>query len=179
MRGTAGFLRILTTIVMVILIIAIIVLAGVTAIFALAPGVLPEAAANGLLSSITIDGQPATIEMLLTYGKVVLIASGIAMLILILETVVIGKIRTALGEVRDEKPFSERCSKSLGSAGVIEIIIGIIMIAAPCAGFFMGDSVLEASALSTAAGNGISSILFAIVLFMLAKISEFGSRKSY
>lgn len=164
---------------MVISIFAAIVLALAAVIFAAAPNMLPEDLANSALQSITINGQPATIEALLAARTPVLIGCGVSLLVLILSIVAIGKIRAALGEVRDEKPFSEKCSGSLRTAAILEIINGVIFAGGTIASAVVSKSAVTVESVSNGIVSGLSMLIFAIILMMLAKISEFGSRKSY
>lgn len=177
MSGTAGFLRILSTIVLVFLVIGIALVALSAVVLAVAPGILPESLADGALAGVTLNGQPATLEAILAVKNTVLVVLGAALVELILETVSVSKVRTALGEVRDEKPFSEKCSKALSGAAVIQIICAVLMIVESVVLTFVAKDFAVENLLGTGIGNSLSLIILAVFYMMLSKISEFG-RKS-
>ena len=158
MSGTAGFLRILSTIVLVFLVIGIALVALSAVVLAVAPGILPENLADGALADDAGASVAAHVE-------------------LILETVSVSKVRTALGEVRDEKPFSEKCSKALSGAAVIQIICAVLMIVESVVLTFVAKDFAVENLLGTGIGNSLSLIILAVFYMMLSKISEFG-RKS-
>jgi len=80
--------------------------------------------------------------------------------------------------VRDEKPFSEKCSKALKSAAVIQIICAVLMIVESVGITVLGKEIVIENLLGNAIGNSVSMFILAVFYMMLSKISEFG-RKSH
>ena len=175
MKGCAKFLNFIAFLGFLFTLIVFLVACAATAIFGLKPDLINEERLEAL-SSLTINGKPITMEILTGFRIPVLILLGAAILLLFLTLFTIGHIRTALGEVGRGEPFSVRCSKALSTAGTLVIISGLLGIAlsAYSASVFGGFSVDGGTVLGYTAN--LSFILVAILLKMLAGVSEFGRR---
>ena len=173
MKGCAKFLNFIAFLVFLFVLIAFVAVCGALGVFGLKPDLIPQDLYEAL-TAITINGEPVTMEILTSFRIPVLILLGAAILLILFTLITIGKIRTALGEVGRGEPFSVRCSSALSTAGTLVIITGLIGIAlsAYSASVFGGISVDGGTVLGYT--SNLSFILTAILLKMLAGVSEFG-----
>lgn len=173
MRGCAKFLNVIAGIVFWLMILATLALAAGTGVLAFMPDRIPELPVDAG-EAIMINGSPLTTQMLLGYRNFILIGLGGFIFILLLTLIFIGMIRRALKEVINESPFSVRCSKALKTAGILQIVTGIVSIAMGlCASFILGGVSINGYT-STSFSVNLSFILIAVFLFMLSGISDYG-----
>ena len=173
MKGCAKFLNFIALLVFLFTLIVFVGACAATAVIGIKPDLITEELLDAL-KSFTINGKPITLEILTGFRIPVLILLGAAILLILFTLITIGKIRTALGEVGRGEPFSVRCSSALSTAGTLVIITGLIGIALNVYSdsIFGGISVDGGTVLGYT--SNLSFILNAILLKMLAGVSEFG-----
>ena len=173
MKGCAKFLNFIAFLVFLLILIAFLGTCAATAVIGIKPDIIPEDLLESL-TAVTINGKPVTMEILTGFRIPVLIMLGAAIVFLLIGLFTIANIRTALTEVGRGEPFSERCSQALNTAATLEVISGLIGIAISiyAAFIFGGISVDGGTAVHFTAN--LSFILIAILLKMLAGVSEFG-----
>ena len=175
MKGCAKFLNFIALLAFLLVLIGFIGACAATAVIGLKPDIISENLLDAL-KAFTINGEPVTIEMLTVFRIPLLIILGAAVLILLITLLTIGNVRTALKEVSNGDPFSLRCSKALHTAALLEVISGLAGIALSIysACIFGGLSVDGGTVINYTAN--LSFILVAVLLKMLAGVSEFGRR---
>lgn len=173
MKGCAKFLNFIAFLVFLVLLIGFLGACAAAGIVGIKPDLIPESLLESL-TTLTINGQPVTMQMLTEFRVPVLIVLGSVIVFLLIGLFTVGNIRTALYEVGRGEPFSERCSKALNTAAVLEVISGLagIGLSIYCAYIFGGLSTDGGTAINFTAN--LSFILTAIFLKMLAGVSEFG-----
>lgn len=175
MKGCAKFLNFIGFLVFLVLLIGFLGACAAAGIVGLKPDLIPADLLESL-TAITINGQPVTMEMLTEFRIPVLIILGSVIVFLLIGLFTIGNIRAALTEVGRGDPFSERCSKALNTAAILEVISGLAGIALSiyCAYIFGGLSVDGGTVVNFS--SNLSFILIAVLLKMLSGVSEFGRR---
>ena len=175
MKGCAKFLNFIAFVGSLFFLIALIGACAAAAVIGLKPDLIPEDLL-GSLTALTINGKPVTMEIITGFRNPVLIILGVTIVTLLITLFTIANIRTALKEVGRGEPFSVRCSKSLNTAAILEIIGGLAGIAISIYSAYIfsglsvdGDTVLKFS-------SNLSFIPAAILLKMLSGVSEFGRR---
>ena len=127
MKKTAGFLKFCYTIALVFEMAAAVLL-GIITVALLMAGSFSALATQG--SVITVSGGTMTPEEMDALKPIVLAALGLSLAALILAIFGTQKTRTALGECKEERPFSEKCVKALKTSARMDIIGGIFLSAA-------------------------------------------------
>ena len=129
----------------------------------------------GQIAAWIADASGAeTMEILTGFRIPILIMLGALVLILLLALLIIANIRTALKEVGRGEPFSERCSQALNTAATLEVISGLIGIAISIYAAFIFGGISVDGGTAVHFTTNLSFILIAILLKMLAGVSEFG-----
>lgn len=174
MRKTAGFLKVIYTIGLVLEIIAAVVCAGLE-IFFLVIGNLSDLAekAGGV---ITITGGNLTPAELDAFKPVMMAAIGIAILGLILAILGTVKTRKTLGEIKEERPFSDTAAKSikaaanLGIAGGVIGVIGAIVLAVMAKDLTVNGTSVSSSTISL----NLTFIIDAVQKYMFYYVAKYG-----
>ena len=174
MRKTAGFLKVCYTIVLVFEVLAAILCAGLE-VFLLAVGNLSDLAAKAG-SAITISGGTMTPAEMDALKPVMVAAIGIAVVGIILAILGTIKTRKALGEIKEERPFSEEATKSikaaanLGIAGGVVGIIGAVVFAVMAKNLTVNGSSVSSTTLSM----NLTFIIDAVEKYMFYHIAKYG-----
>jgi hypothetical protein len=176
MRRTAGFLKALHTILVVLEVIA---LFGITAAFVvlLAAGNLEELAKK-VGETISVEGITLTPAQMEALRLPLLIAFGVGVLTTVLALISTLKLRKVLGECKEERPFSDESVNGLKSAARLEMLGGLISIAASVAiGFGLKKAELGVvNASSTTASINLGFLFSAAVLYLLHHVAAYGNR---
>lgn len=173
MKGCAKFLNFIGFLVFLLILIAFLGACAAAAVVGLKPDLIPEDLLDSL-TSLTINGQPVTMEILTGFRIPVLILLGATIVFLLIGLFTIANIRTALREVGRGEPFSVHCSKALNTAAILEVISGLLGIGLSIySAYAFGGVAVDGGTVVNFTAN-LSFILVAILLKMLAGVSEFG-----
>lgn len=173
MRKTAGFLHVLTTIGVILFIVAL-------AVIALAEGFMFAAGdLSGLAQAgITVDagGAALTAQDLASMKPLLMSIIAFAFVLVLIGLLTLLKVRKVLAECKESRPFSEVCCKSLKGAARLEILGGIIGILGTIAIFILG---VNFSLNGTPIGDttitlNLSFIVTAVLLYLLYHVAEYG-----
>ena len=173
MKGCAKFLNFIGFLVFLLILIAFLGACAAAAVVGIKPDLIPEDLLESL-TSLTINGQPVTMEILTGFRIPCLILLGATIVFLLIGLFTIANIRTALREVGRGEPFSVQCSKALNTAAILEIISGLIGIAISIYSVYIFGGVSVDGGTVVTFSSNLSFILIAILLKMLAGVSEFG-----
>ncbi|MBQ9424856.1 MAG: hypothetical protein IJU42_02825 [Erysipelotrichaceae bacterium] len=173
MKKTAGFLKFFTTVALVFE-IASAVLLGVVVVALLMAGSFSALAEKGGI--ITVSGGTMTPEEMDALKPIVLAALGLSLAALIMTIIGTQKTRTALGECKEERPFSEKCVKALKTSARMDIIGGIFGIVTAIALSLMASSVTVngASVGKTSSNMSLTWLFYAVLKYLLYHIASYG-----
>ena len=174
MRKTAGFLKMCCTFVIVLLVIVAVTLAAGFAVIALSPSFSELAAKAG--NAITIEGGNLTPAEMDALKPVILGVMGVALVGLVLFIMGTLKTRTALNECKEERPFSRKCAESLKASARLEIIAGLVGIAASLIMNFMAGRLTFGGtpAGSTTVTYSLSFVFYAAEKYLLYHVACYG-----
>ena len=173
MKTTAGILKLCCTIVLVFLVIAAALLVFVEGALLMAGSFSSLAQSNG---PITINGGTMTPAEMDALKPVVLVALCLGLVGLLITIVGVIKTRTAYGECKEERPFSEKCVKALKTSARTEIIGGIFGIIASCVLTFMASNLtVNGSPLgSTTTTLSLTFLFYALQKYLFFHVTEYG-----
>ncbi len=174
MRKTAGILKFCCTLALVLEVLAAIFVAVGLIALAMAGSFSSLAAKTD--SPITITGGTLTPEEMDALKPFVMIALASAVLGLLFTIIGTMKTRTALGECKQERPFSEKCVKAIKASARMEIIGGLAGIASSVILMLLASS-LTVNGISAGKSSGSMSLTFlfyAVLKYLLYHIANYG-----
>ncbi len=173
MKKTAGILKFCCTLALVLEILMAVMVAFIEVALLMAGSFSELAAKSG---AITIDGgtmTPAEMDALKPFLLIALAFSLVALVLAIVGTV---KTRTALGECKEERPFSEKCVNAVRASARLEIIGGIVGIVSSIVLSLMGSSLtVNGTHLGKSSTTlSLSFLFYAVEKYLLYHIAEYG-----
>ncbi|MBQ2657585.1 MAG: hypothetical protein IJF87_03320 [Erysipelotrichaceae bacterium] len=173
MKKTAGFLKFCFTVAMVVEIATAVIL-GIVVVALLMAGSFSALAAKGGI--ITVSGTNMTPEEMDALKPIALAALGLSLAALILAIIGTLKTRTALGECKEERPFSQKCVDALKTSARMDIIGGILGIVTAIVLALMASSVTVngASVGKTSSNISMTWLFYAALKYLLYHIANYG-----
>ncbi len=174
MRKTAGFLKFVCTVSLVFEVLVGIILA-ICFIALLLAGSFSELAAKAG-DAITISGGTMTPAEMDALKPVIMIALGSSLVAVVLAILGTVKTKSALSEVKDERPFSDKCVESIKSAARIEVIGGIFGIVGALVFSVMASklTVNGTPVGTTSASLNLTFIIQAVQKYMYFHVAKYG-----
>ena len=174
MKTTAGILKFCYTLGLIFEILVALLLAVVEG-FLLMSGSFSELAAKDG-SPITVNGGTMTPEEMDALKPIILVTIGIALVAVILALIGTLKTRTALGECKKERPFSEKCVNALRTSARMDIIGGIVGIVAALVLAMMASALtVNGTPVGKTSGHASLTFLFyALLKYLLYHIARYG-----
>lgn len=175
MRKTAGFLRVWCSIALVFEVLACVILVGIEVFFAFIGNFSDIAAKTG--EAITISGgtmTPAEMDALKPVIMGVIAAGIVAVVFAIIGTL---KIRVALAECKEERPFSDKSVAALLSAARIQIIGGLVGIVGTVVLQIMASKLtVNGTPIGSSATSFSLTFLFnAVEIYLFYHIAKYGN----
>lgn len=175
MKRTAGFLKLCCTIGLVFEVIIAVMIAFADGII-LAAGKLSELAAKAP-EAISIQGGSLTPQEMDALKPFILIALTAVLLSLILTIVGTLKTRAALGECKEERPFSQKCVNSLKISARMELFAGLVAIIGSGVLAFMASN-LKVNGVAMGSSSvtvSLSFLIYAALKYLLYHVAEYGN----
>jgi len=173
MRRTAGFLKILATIAVVLEVIALVVLLMVVAALVVS-GNLTGLPQNAI--SVSYQGTNLTPEQIKELLPIILLALFLGLVCVVFALLGTINMRKALDECRNETPFSDRSVNALKTSARMEIIGGLLGIVGGIVISLMASSlkINGNSAGNTMTSVNLSFLVYACGKYLLYHIAEYG-----
>lgn len=174
MKKTAGFMKFCFTLALVLEVLTAIVL--VIATIALLMMGSFSSLAEMTNSPITIDGGTMTPAEMDALKPVLLAALGFSVAALILTIIGTIKTRQALNEVKEERPFSEKCVKALKASARMEVLGGIVGIISSVVMMMMASSLsVNGSPIGkTTSSASFTFLFYAVQKYLLYHVAQYG-----
>ena len=174
MKRTAGFLKILATIAVVLEVIALVVLLMVVAALVIS-GSLSGLSQSAALS-VSYHGTNLTPEQIKELLPIILFALFLGLVCVVFALLGTINMRKALDECRNETPFSDRSVNSLKTSARMEIIGGLLGIVGGIVISLMASSlkINGNSAGNTMTSVNLSFLVYACGKYLLYHIAEYG-----
>ena len=171
MKGNALFLRILMILKFIAELIGVLAV-GFVAVVLLAVGDFSK------IPGLSVEGLNMTPEMLEKFRMPVAIIMGIGAVSLLLAMLSTLKVSKALKECGKRRPFSEESASALKSAGILELLSGIVSIGATVVATIYFKDLAEVNTATTASSGATVNLVFlanAAILFLLASVAKYGN----
>ena len=173
MKKTAGILKFCCTVVLVLEILITVILVLALGAILLAGNFSDLAAKTG---AITINGGTMTPAEMDTLKPIVLIALASGLVALVFTIMGTVKTRTALGECKEERPFSEKCVNAIKASARLEIVGGIVGIVSSIVLAVMGSSL---TVNGTPVGRSsttlsLTFLFYALEKYLLFHVAKYG-----
>ncbi|MBQ6477811.1 MAG: hypothetical protein IJI44_00430 [Erysipelotrichaceae bacterium] len=174
MKKTAGILKFLSTLAMVLEVIGLLAVAAVVVTLLVAGNFSDLAAQSN--SPITVNGGTMTPAEMDALKPIILIAMAFALASLVFTFIGTLKTRTALGECKEERPFSEKCVNAVKLSARMEIIGGLVGIVSSIVLALMASSltVNGTSVGSTSTRLSLTFLFYALEKYLLYHIAKYG-----
>lgn len=174
MKKTAGILKFISTIALILEIVGAVLLALIM-VFLLVAGSFSDLAAKEN-SAITIEGGTMTPAELDALKPIILIALATALVSVIFTMIGTIKTRTALGECKEERPFSKRCVDALKASARIEVIGGLFGIVTAIVLSLMASAltVNGTPVGKTSTTASLTFLFYAVQKYLLFHVAQYG-----
>ena len=175
MKKTAGFLHVVMTIGVVLIVLMLVLVA-------IAEGLLFTTNDLTGLSQVGItfnnNGAAMTAQELSAFKPVLQFFVAFVFVLLLLNLLGALKIRKVLGECKTKTPFSDVSCKSLKGAARLEVILGIVGILGTIALYIIGFNVSlnGAQVTDTTLTLNLSFIFSAVAFYLLYHVAEYGRK---
>jgi len=174
MRKTAGFLKFGCTLAVILIAFVAIVLAFLLGTLLFIGSFSELAAKTG--NAITVNGGSMTPAEMDALKPVVIIGIGIALAAAVFALLGTMKLRTVLGECKEERPFSQKSVNSLRSSARLEILGGLIGIIGSIVMYVMASN-LKVNGVTVGRSMmtfNLSFLIYAVGKYLLYHIAEYG-----